>query len=195
MAEEKDGVLHQDLSNNDGKFYIVDLETQGGLCVAVIPAFWLHDTNFCYYIAKRGDIACAKREQHNSTWLNYRCVYRGLFHTYSQARDKVSRAVHDSDINTTSESEGNHLGREKRIKKTRAVYSPTPNQEYSTEDMESDFECTSSSSVPPMPNGLAETFNRSMVRVLCSFQYFGPYLAADVPNHMSGSSDNRRRLL
>lgn len=147
---------------NDGKFYIVDLETQGGLCVAVISEFWLHDTNFCYYRDKRGDIACAKREQPNSTWLNYRCVYRGLFDTYSQARDKVSRAVHNSDINTTSESEGNRLGRGKRIKKTRTVYSPTPNQESSTEDMESDME--SPSSVPPIPNGLAETFNRSMVQ-------------------------------
>ncbi|KZS10210.1 Uncharacterized protein APZ42_025363 [Daphnia magna] len=64
---------------NDGKFYIVDLKTQGRLCVAVIPDFWLHDTNFCYYPDKRGDIACAKREQPNSTWLNYRCGYRGLF--------------------------------------------------------------------------------------------------------------------
>jgi hypothetical protein len=64
---------------NDGKFYIVDLETQSGLCVAIIPDFWLHDTNFCYYPAKRGDIACSKREQPKSTWLNYRCVYRGLF--------------------------------------------------------------------------------------------------------------------
>lgn len=30
---------------NDGKFYIVDLETQSGLCVAIIPDLWLHDTN------------------------------------------------------------------------------------------------------------------------------------------------------
>ncbi|KZS20543.1 Uncharacterized protein APZ42_012738 [Daphnia magna] len=153
---------NQQSCSNDGKFYIVDLETQGGICVAVIPDFWLHDTNFCYYPDKRGDIACAKREQPNSTWLNYRCVYRGLFDTYSQARDQVSRAVHNSDINTPSESEGNRLGRGKRIKKTRAVYSPTPNPESSTEDMESDME--SPSSVPPIPNGLAETFNRSMVQ-------------------------------
>ncbi len=53
---------------NDGKFYIVYLETQGGLCVAVIPDFWLHDTNFCYYPAKREDIAFAKREKPNSNW-------------------------------------------------------------------------------------------------------------------------------
>jgi hypothetical protein len=78
----------------------------------------------------------------------------------------VSRAVHISDINTASESEGNRLGRRKRIKKTRAVYSPTPNQESSREDMESDLEDTSPSSVPPIPNGLAETFNHSSKKTL-----------------------------
>jgi hypothetical protein len=89
--------------------------------------------------------------------------------TFSQARDKVSRAVLHSDINTASESEGNRLGRGKRIKRTRAVYSPTPNhiQESSTEEeMESEFERTGSSGVPPMPNGLAETFNRSSRKTL-----------------------------
>ncbi|EFX67422.1 hypothetical protein DAPPUDRAFT_115455 [Daphnia pulex] len=117
-----------------------------GIKHCIIPDFWLHDTNFCYYPAKRGDVACAKREQPNSTWLKYKCVYRVVFDTFSQARDKVSRAVHHSDINTASKSEGNRLGRGKRIKRTRAVYSPTPNQESSTEEeMESEFECTGSS--------------------------------------------------
>ncbi|EFX67419.1 hypothetical protein DAPPUDRAFT_115453 [Daphnia pulex] len=138
-----------------------------GIKHCIIPDFWLHDTNFCYYPAKRGDVACAKREQPNSTWLKYKCVYRVVFDTFSQARDKVSRAVHHSDINTASKSEGNRLGRGKRIKRTRAVYSPTPNQESSTEEeMESEFECTGSSGVPPLPNGLAETFNRSSRKTL-----------------------------
>ncbi|EFX62502.1 hypothetical protein DAPPUDRAFT_120168 [Daphnia pulex] len=117
-----------------------------GIKHCIIPDFWLHDTNFCYYPAKGGDVACAKREQPNSTWLKYKCVYRVVFDTFSQARDKVSRAVHHSDINTASKSEGNRLGRGKRIKRTRAAYSPTPNQESSTEEeMESEFECTGSS--------------------------------------------------
>ncbi len=80
----------------------------------------------------------------------------------------MSRAVQHSDIQTASESEGKRLGRGKRIKKTRAVYSPTPNhQESSTEDMESDLEDTSqTSNVPPIPNGLAENFNRSSRKTL-----------------------------
>ena len=81
----------------------------------------------------------------------------------------MSRAVQHSDIQTASESEGNRLGRGKRIKKTRAVYSPTPNnhQESSTEDIESDLEDTiQTSNVPLIPNGLAENFNRSSRKTL-----------------------------
>jgi hypothetical protein len=63
--------------------------------------------------------------------------------------------------------ECHRLGRGKRIKRTRAVYSPTPIQESSTEEeMESECERTGSSGVPPMPNGLAETFNRSSRKTL-----------------------------
>ncbi|KZS18924.1 Uncharacterized protein APZ42_014798 [Daphnia magna] len=62
---------------------------------------------------------------------------------------------------TASESDGKRLGRGKRVKRTRAVYSPTPNQESSTDEIESDSEDTRTSSVPPIPNCSAETFNPS----------------------------------
>ncbi|KAK4018961.1 hypothetical protein OUZ56_000996 [Daphnia magna] len=63
---------------NNGKFYIVNLITQEGQYVAIIPDFWFFDDS-CYYPNTGGDIAASKRKQPERSWTHYKCSYRGEF--------------------------------------------------------------------------------------------------------------------
>lgn len=66
------------LYQNNGKFYIVNLITQEGQYVAIIPDFWFFDDS-CYYPNTGGDIAASKRKQPERSWTHYKCSYRGEF--------------------------------------------------------------------------------------------------------------------
>ena len=74
------GVLFMSYSlyQNDGKFYIVNLITQEGEYVAIIPDFWIFNDS-CYYPNTGGEIAASKRKQPEHSCTHYKCSYRGEF--------------------------------------------------------------------------------------------------------------------
>lgn len=152
--------------------------THNGNYVAVIPDFWYNE-NHCFYPAKRGELASSKRKQPDPTWLQYKCIFRREFgkqisyfyknllihqfsfsESFNEAKKLISRAVDCSDMNTASEADENRYGKGKRVRKPRAVFSPTP-QESTEEDVESSDNEQTTDNLPSVPRGMAENFSQS----------------------------------